>query len=188
MLYDISQEVFSCQVYPGDPTPEGRRLMDMEKGDGYTLTWFSMCAHNGTHVDAPRHFIRGGRDVGAMGLEPFVGDAWVADCAGTLGAKEAEALVGQGVPRLLLRGKATVTAEAARVFAGAGLLLLGCEGQSFGPEEAPAEVHRILLGAEVALLEGLRLGAVPPGPCFLSAAPLHLGGAEGAPVRAYVIV
>jgi len=24
-IYDISQEVFSCQVFPGDPAPEKRR-------------------------------------------------------------------------------------------------------------------------------------------------------------------
>ena len=25
-IYDISQEVFSCQVYPGDPAPEKEML------------------------------------------------------------------------------------------------------------------------------------------------------------------
>ena len=53
IIYDISQEVYSCQVYPGDPAPEKRVLSSMEKGDLYNLTAFSMCAHNGTHIDAP---------------------------------------------------------------------------------------------------------------------------------------
>lgn len=55
-IYDISQEVFSCRVFPGDPAPERRVLSSMEKGDLYNLTAFNMCAHNGTHVDAPFHF------------------------------------------------------------------------------------------------------------------------------------
>jgi len=57
-IYDISQEVFSCRVFPGDPAPEKRVLSSMEKGDLYNLTAFNMCAHNGTHVDAPFHFIK----------------------------------------------------------------------------------------------------------------------------------
>ena len=54
-IYDISQEIFGCQVYPGDPTTQKRVLSSIEKGDLYNLTAFSMCAHNGTHIDAPFH-------------------------------------------------------------------------------------------------------------------------------------
>lgn len=32
-IYDISQEVFGCQVYAGDPMPEKKPLCSMEKGD-----------------------------------------------------------------------------------------------------------------------------------------------------------
>ena len=52
-IYDISQEVFTCQVYPGDPSPERTILKSMDEGEVYNLTAFSMCAHNGTHIDAP---------------------------------------------------------------------------------------------------------------------------------------
>ena len=30
-IYDISQEVFGCRVYPGDPAPERSVLSSMEK-------------------------------------------------------------------------------------------------------------------------------------------------------------
>ena len=46
------------------------------------------------------------------------------------------------------------------------------------------EVHKILLGADVVLLEGIRLAEVPEGVYLLSAAPLALAGADGAPCRA----
>ncbi|MGX8699350.1 MAG: cyclase family protein [bacterium] len=188
MIYDISQPLFSCAVYPGDPAPEKRTLSALEKGESCNLTWFSMCAHNGTHVDAPLHFLAGGAGIASLGLAPFVGEAWVASCAGALTREEAERIVSAAAaPRLLLKGNAVVSAEAAAVFAGAGLQLIGVESQSFGPEEAPAEVHRILLGAGLVLLEGVRLAEVPEGPCFLSAAPLNLGEADGAPTRAYLI-
>ena len=82
MIYDISQEIFSCQVYPGDPAPERKELSSIEKGDSYNLTAFSMCAHNGTHIDAPVHFIKDGKTVDEICLEAFVGKAYVAEHQG----------------------------------------------------------------------------------------------------------
>ena len=49
------------------------------------------------------------------------------------------------------------------------------------------EVHLILLGAGIVLLEGIRLAAVKEGRYFLSAAPLNLSGADGSPCRAFLI-
>ena len=63
MLIDISQEVFSSAVYPGDPVPNGRRLSCIADGALYNLTELSMCVHNGTHVDAPFHFIESGKTI-----------------------------------------------------------------------------------------------------------------------------
>ena len=60
-VYDISQEVFSCVVWPGDPAPIKQTLNSMDRGDLYNLTAFFMCAHNGTHIDAPSHFINGAK-------------------------------------------------------------------------------------------------------------------------------
>lgn len=53
MIIDISQEVFSCKTFPGDPVPTKQRMQSIDSGDIINLTAFSMCAHNGTHVDAP---------------------------------------------------------------------------------------------------------------------------------------
>ena len=52
---------------------------------------------------------------------------------------------------------------------------------------APMEVHRILLGAGVVLLEGIRLAEVSEGVYVLNAAPLNLSGADGSPCRAVLI-
>ena len=188
-IYDISQEVFSCGVYPGDPKPEKQTLCAISDGELYNLTAFSMCAHNGTHIDAPFHFLSDGRTVDRMPLEAFVGECYVARHEGDLTAADAEEIFSRsgGAQRILIAGKATVTAEAARVFAEKELLLLGNEGQTVGPAEAPMEVHLILLGRGIALLEGIVLTDVPEGRYFLSAAPLNLAGADGAPCRAYLI-
>ena len=192
MILDISQELFSCRVFPGDPAPKRERISSMEDGAAYNLTALSLCAHNGTHADAPFHFIREGKTVGELDPGIFLGPAFVYTCAGELTGERAEDLLGLAArcgagQRLLLRGDCVVTAEAARVFAASSLRLLGVESQTVGPEEAPMEVHLILLGAEKVLLEGLRLGRVPDGRYFLSALPLNLGDADGAPCRAVLM-
>ena len=188
-LYDISQEVFSCAVYPGDPAPERKVMASTAAGDVCNLTALSMCAHNGTHIDAPFHFLGDGKTVDRLGLEPFVGECFVAGHRGDVTAEDAEAILAkaEGAQRILIAGDATVTAEAAQVFAASGILLLGNESQTVGPADAPMQVHLILLGRGIVLLEGIVLKEVPEGHYFLSAAPLNLGGADGAPCRAYLM-
>mgnify|MGYP003307434271 CR=1 FL=1 len=188
-IYDISQEVFSCKVYPGDPKPEKQTLYSTEAGDLYNLSSFAMCAHNGTHIDAPFHFVQNGKTVEQMDLSHFVGDCFVVRHEGEVTAVDAEDILrkANGAERILVAGNATVTAEAAEVFATGGIKLLGNEGQTVGPENAPMQVHLILLRRGIALLEGVVLQGVPEGRYFLSAAPLNLSGADGAPCRAYLI-
>ena len=188
-IYDISQEVFSCVVYPGDPKPEKQTLCSYEAGDVYHLTAFSMCAHNGTHIDAPFHFLPDGNTVERLDLSVFVGECYLARHEGDVSAKDAEEILRKaaGIPRILLGGKLTVTEEAAAVFAEAGICLLGNEGQTVGPENAPMAVHKRLLRRNIALLEGIVLTGIPEGTYFLSAAPLNLAGSDGAPCRAYLI-
>ena len=193
-IYDISQEVFSCVVYPGDPAPKKRVLCDMEHGALYNLTTFSMCSHNGTHVDAPAHFIRDGKTIDALPLEKTVGQVFVAEHEGTITADDAYAILQRAndggryaVKRILVKGKAVLSLEAAEVFAKEKLDLYGNESQTVGPADAPMATHLVLLGAETVLLEGVRLGEVSEGWYMLCAAPLALGGSEGAPCRAILM-
>lgn len=192
MIIDITQEVFSCKVFPGDPIPSLKHILSLDQGDVCNLTAFSMCAHNGTHVDAPAHFIPDGKTIDEMGLEPFVGDCFVARCEGNVTEEDAADILERAravgaSDRILIAGKATVTAEAAQVFARSDIKLLGNESQTVGPEDAPKEVHLILLGAGIVLLEGIVLKDVAEGKYLLSAAPLNLAGCEGAPCRAYLM-
>lgn len=188
-LYDISQEVFSCTVYPGDPTPGKQILSSTASDDLYNLSAFYMCTHNGTHIDAPFHFLHHGKTVEQMKLEAFVGDCYVARHTGDVLDADAEAILAKadGAQRILIAGDVTVTAEAATVFADSGIKLLGNEGQTIGPHDAPMQVHLILLSRGIALLEGIVLKDIPAGRYFLSAAPLNLAGCDGAPCRAYLI-
>lgn len=192
MIIDISQEILSCKVFPGDPSPSAERIQSIEEGNFCNVTAFSMCAHNGTHVDAPSHFIENAKTIEEMGLDPFVGDCYVARFDGSMTAEDARNIMSKAAAagaakRILIAGKATVTADAAHILACSDIMLFGNESQTVGPEDAPMEVHLILLGSDIALLEGIVLTGVPEGKYFLNAAPLNLSGCEGAPCRAYLI-
>lgn len=192
MVIDISQEVFSCNVFPGDPVPKAERISSITDGAVCNLTAFSMCAHNGTHVDAPYHFLNEGKTIEEMPIDAFVGDCYVACHEGDVSAEDAHTILEKAKncdcgERILIAGNATVTAEAAKVFAKEKIKLIGNESQTVGPEDGPMEVHKILLSEEIVLLEGIVLRNVEEGKYFLSAAPLNLAGSDGAPCRALLI-
>ena len=195
-IYDISQEVFGCAVYPGDPSPERQVMLSISEGKMCNLTAFNMCAHNGTHVDAPFHFINEGRTIDQVDIDRFVGYCYVASHDGDITAEDAKKIMDRAKDaagdtdcynRILVKGEATMTEEAAKVFADNKIKLFGNESQTVGPLEAPMEVHLIMLGAEIVLLEGIRLSEVDDGVYLLNSAPLNLGGSDGAPCRAILM-
>ena len=200
-IYDISQEVFDCTVFPGDPKPERMDMQKISRGDVCNLTGLNMCAHNGTHVDAPYHFIDGAKTIDQVDLGRFIGYAYVAEHNGPITAEDAKTLMEKARKadskcpdktdkasyRILVKGEAVVTVEAADIFAGEHIKLFGNESQTVGPENAPKAVHLAMLSEEIVLLEGIRLKEVPEGVYLLNAAPLNLGKADGAPCRAILM-
>lgn len=193
-IYDISQELFTCTVFPGDPAPEKELVMRIDKGDLCNLTKLSLCAHNGTHIDAPNHFINDGKTVDRIDLNKVIGLAYVVTCDSDITRADAERIYERArrknpdsANRILVRGKGTLTSEAAEYLTSVGIGLVGTEYQSVGPQGAPKEVHTILLSHEVVLLEGIRLSMIPEGVYLLNAAPINLGGCDGAPCRAVLI-
>lgn len=191
-IYDISQELFSSTLFPGDPAPEGKRIMSMAEGDVCNLSTLFMCAHNGTHTDAPAHFFIDGRTIDQIPIDVFVGECFVARHEGIVTAPDAEKIMKKAAlaaakDRILIAGKATVSNEAAEVFAAHKIKLIGNESQTVGDENAPARTHEILLGEGIVLLEGLRLDGIEEGKYLLSSAPLNLAGFDGSPCRAVLI-
>ena len=92
-FYDISRELFGSAGYPGDPAPEYERLMQVRTGDACNLTYLKMCVHNGTHMDAPRHFLDEGRAVDELLLEQVMGPCSVVEYDGILDAEQAGKII-----------------------------------------------------------------------------------------------
>lgn len=186
-IYDISQEVFTSVVYPGDEKPSFIRNSSMEKGDVCNVTILTMCAHNGTHMDAPFHFVRDGKTIEELDLQHCVGDCTLKAFEKQPTAEELNEVLKHSRKKVILKGPVTITMELAKCILAYNLQLIGVESQSVAPMEAPREVHVELLEKEVVLLEGLKLDEVEEGEYFLVAAPLKLGGSDGAPVRAILL-
>ncbi len=193
-IYDISQEVFTCDVYPDDPNPHKDTLRSIDMGDLYNLTAFSMCAHNGTHIDAPYHFIKNGKTVDDIPLSKTVGFAYVTEEEGEIDAEKAKKILEKAKSidknaskKILIKGSISLLDDGAKVFSSEKIDLLGVESQSAGDGDSTVSVHLELLKSEVVILEGIKLNEVKEGVYFLCSAPLLLAGSDGSPCRALLV-
>ena len=188
--YDITQELFSSNVYPGDKAPADKRISDMADGASCNITELEMNAHNGTHIDAPRHFVRDGITIDQIPLDTLIGECEVVSFAHPVEREDLEPLnlTERGVKRLLCRGKCCLLMSAAEYLSECGILLVGVETQSIAPVEAPMAVHVEVLSHGIIALEGLVLDEVPDGTYTLFAAPFKLDGSDGSPCRAVLMV
>ncbi|MBF0342236.1 MAG: cyclase family protein [Magnetococcales bacterium] len=170
--------------------------------------------HTGTHMDAPRHFIRRGATVDAIPLEQLVGTATVVNFA-TLPDHTpiTPAMLLQAVgelpwERLALRfdwdrhlgtnryytDHPFLEEETARLLLEKKCLLLAMDTpQPDNPQNGrgtpkDSPIHKILLGNGVILVEYLiGLAGVRGNPVQLVVAPLKIRDGDGAPVRCFVI-
>jgi arylformamidase len=187
-------------VWPGDNRFKRIVLRTMAEGSQSNLSCLEMNSHNGTHIDAPLHFIREGASIDQLDPAIFVGPARVVwhDGETHIEPGDLERMPLDGVERLLFKTRNStlwsdsafrkdyigVTADAARVLVELGLRLVGLDYLSVGPYGKHAEPHQILLGNGVVILEGLDLRNVEPGDYELIALPLKIVGGEGSPTRA----
>jgi arylformamidase len=189
-------------TWPGDPPVRITRALDLERGDPYTLSHLDLGAHTGTHVDAPRHYLRDGASLDAMPLEATVGRARVIaieDPVSVTAAELEKHALARG-ERVLLKtrnsarrwvaepfdeGFVYVSHGAALHLAACGVRTVGVDYLSVGGFRHDDEAtHRALLGAGIWVVEGLDLSRVEAGAYELICLPLRVAGAEGAPARA----
>lgn len=201
---DISVTLHSGMVHwPGDPSVIITRTSDLDHGDRATVSRLSMGSHTGTHMDAPRHFIRGGRGLDEMPLEATVGPARVIAIGNTkeITPEELRRHRIRGGERILFKTRnsthcwkidrfvkdfVSLSPEAAHFLAQRRVRMVGVDYLSVGSYRAGngARVHRTLLGAGVWILEGLNLSCARPGTYELLCLPLKVLQGDGAPARA----
>ncbi|MGD0986666.1 MAG: cyclase family protein [Candidatus Sulfotelmatobacter sp.] len=170
--------------------------------------------HIGTHADAPRHFIPGGRTIDEVPLNILIGPATVADFTGCaplheIDIGELKQKLGDKIPsRVILRTGWSeyfghmkfyneypfLSENAAQWLVENGVRLIAMDtpspdnpAHSRGtPKDSPN--HKVLLGAEVVLVEYLaNLEYVTAREVELIVMPLKLKGCDGSPVRCVAI-
>lgn len=184
-----------------------RTLVATQPKDPATVSHLAFGAHSGTHVDAPVHFLMDGEGIETFSLESFIGPCFVADLRGVTSLITAADLERAGVPdnavRIIaltsnsgwsLRDRAfrsdyvAFDLSAAEWCVDRGVRLLGNDYLSVEAYDSEHhQVHKTLLGAGVAILEGLDIDGVSPGTYELSALPINIPGSDGSPVRAVLI-
>ncbi len=186
-IFDISQEVFTGNVYPGDTVPSYHEDLRIKNGDNCNLTTVTLCVHNGTHIDAPFHFFDDGKSIDDIDLNKCVGDATVIEFNGELSSGDVRGIVKFSQKRILFKGRCIITPESAVEFNRHGIKLIGVESQSVSSGDYNIPVHLELLKNEVALLEGIVLDEVPEGEYMLNCAPIKFKGLDGSLCRALLI-
>ena len=191
-------------LWPGDPQPEVSMMKSIEGGYRCNVTRIDTGVHFGTHLDAPSHFIEGGKTVEQLDLDVLIGRCFVGEVPDTseISPDHLEELgIPDGTTRLILKTSnsalwsqpdhpfyknyAAITPDAARWVVDQGIRLIGIDYlsiQLFADEVSTT--HIVLLEDEVIIVEGLDLRAVGTGVYELTCLPMKIAGSDGAPVRA----
>ena len=204
-LHDITRPLHNAlPPWPGDTSFDYRLTWRMDAGSSVNVGAVTMGTHNGTHADAPFHFLSDGARIDALALSIYFGPAVVVDVTGVGWTITRDHLAdaarhcGQnGVTRLLLKtsvwpdgtpfpAQIPLLAPDVPAWLGAhGIRLLGLDIPSvdaIDSHELP--LHHALAKAGIHILESLDLSAVPAGEYELIALPLRIVGGDAAPVRA----
>ncbi|WP_456453628.1 cyclase family protein [Thermococcus sp.] len=188
MIVDLSVPLSDdTPSYPDDP-PVSVRLWAVIDRDGYYMNVLKLGEHSGTHVDAPAHFIPGGKTVDEMPLEKFIGEGIVLDVRDGNGPIRLDEIPDEGYFGrivLFLTGGRELSPEVALFLVAEGAKAVGTDAMSIGDDA----VHRILLSEDVPIFENLTNLEVLLGMEFtFMAFPLKIEGGSGSPVRAVAVV
>lgn len=207
MIYDVSVPLRNgMPVWPSDPPIKLTANSHLSRDKSHTIrvTSIEMGSHTGTHVDAPAHFVEGGKTLSEIPLEWFVGPATVVEIPGvrSIGLDDLKNLDWNGVERVLFKtdnsshwddpgffeGFVYLEPDAGEFLVSKGIRLVGIDYLSideFRSEKHPT--HFALLPHDVVLIEGLNLSKIAPGKYHMVALPMNLQHADGAPTRVILI-
>jgi arylformamidase len=180
---------------------------------GWNSRTLHLYSHSGTHMDAPLHFAAGDGTIDRIPLEHCLLPAWVADLSGiepkalitvaSLGGVAKKVRPGDGLllktgwsahldrPQVYRDNLPRVSRELAEWCVNERVRLLGVEPPSVADVNSldeVTEIHRVLLGGGVVIVEGLtNLEALRQERVFFGAVPLKIEGGDGSPCRAFAL-
>lgn len=191
-------------MWPGSTGFKLKHISKIGRGSPVNETCLEMNSHIGTHIDAPLHFIKNDKSIEKLPLEPFIGSVIVVELSRIkqVGIEDLRKIdFPKGIKRIIFKTSNSklwkskkfrkdyvgLTIEGARYLVKKGIRLVGVDYLSIAKYTEAVEVHRILLGKNVFILEGLNLTGVKPGKYELVCLPVKISGSEAAPARAILI-
>jgi arylformamidase len=206
-IYDVTVTINSrTPIYHGDPGVEFDSFKAFTKGDHSNVSQISFGVHTATHVDAPNHFIDGGRRVYELDPAKLIGRCRVVEVPSDvieIGPEHVGDI--SGVTRVLFKTRNSsywdtpddgfrkdftyLVPDTARLLVEHGVVLVGIDYLSIEKSGSPGHpVHVAFLENETVILEGLDLRQVSAGDYELLCSPLKWDGAtgDGAPARTFL--
>ncbi|MGN0173302.1 MAG: cyclase family protein [Acutalibacteraceae bacterium] len=188
-IYDISRELMSAEVYPDDIKPKLKKVSEIARGRVCNVTNLEMCLHNGTHIDAPKHFFDDKHDIEQLGVSVFCGVCDVVSFDDHITGEDINKKVPADCERLIIKsyGKGRLTFYSLMDIISTKIKLIGIDDISVGIVGAENQIHKELLGNGIVILEGLKLDEIPDGRYVLVCEPIKISGADAAPCRAILL-
>jgi arylformamidase len=205
----LGKEIPQLPLEPSDgnlPGSRVERFFDVEKGDKVMMSRIEMDSHDGTHIDSPLHFIKGGSSIDEMPTGTGVGPARVIEIN-----NEKEITVQELQPYRIRKGErilfktrnsprmyatrvhkgdyVAITPDSANCLADMGISPVGLDYltiASMNPPENTNIVHLAFLSKGIYILEAINLDGIPPGNYELICLPLRLDKGDAGPCRAVI--
>lgn len=186
-----------------NPVPTVYRFFDVAKGDPVTMSKIEISSHDGTHIDAPLHFIPGGTTIDAMPIETTNGPCRVIEIKDDkditvaelepykIKAGERIIFKTQNSPRVYAVKQYTgqyvaITLEAAHYLVAKKIRLVGLDYLTIAHQQPPENinnVHWAFLKNGIFVLEAVNLDGVKPGKYDLMCLPIRLENGDAGPCR-----
>jgi len=196
-------------VFPGDVTPSVKTGATIEE-NGFRTTLLSLSSHAGTHMDAPAHMMASGKYLDEMPGETFFGIAVVADVRGCAGRRIELADIKVSSNEMAcadfllfltgwsrnwgkdeyFEGFPTLSPLAAEWVSEQRLKGVGFDSISADPvSSVRCDIHKILLGKGIVIIENLRnLEQTGYMPFCLAALPISIVRQDGGPARVMAVL
>lgn len=199
-IIDVTRPLFTnMTVWPGDEGVLIERVSSISDGDAVNVSRIHAGVHAGTHVDAPLHFISGGKSVDQLDINLFAGTVTVIDAGNEKSITrrmlsdiktDSEAVFFKTWYSNLSLNDPFDTSypglepDAAEYLVRSGVRVVGIDTLSVERyDNRDFIVHKTLLGKEILIIEGLCLKNITPGRYNYICMPVLIKGSDGAPAR-----
>ncbi|WP_134700508.1 cyclase family protein [Ammoniphilus sp. YIM 78166] len=199
-IHDISMAIYpGMTVYKNKP--EKQPGFERVQNNYVSETRVSLDVHGGTHVDAPLHMVIDGDTIETIPVENLVGPCRVLDLSHVtdgISAADFAPFDIQEEEFILLKTANSkdetfnpdfiyVNEEGARFLVEKRIKGVGIDSLGIERSQPGHPTHKTLFGAQIIIIEGLRLSEVSEGRYFMMGAPIKLLGTDASPARVLLI-